>query len=99
MRWRDKNGTFDAKEIHIENIFSANVPSIDNNQIWISLSDLQKMTGLANEATLFIAGEKFTGTDTGIWKFKDPKFLMKDIDEVLQSKSKLHLSSMAFFLQ
>ena len=56
MRWRDKNGTFDAKEVCVADIFSSNVPSIDNNQIWISLSELQKMTGLSNEATLFIAG-------------------------------------------
>jgi ABC-type lipoprotein release transport system permease subunit len=86
MRWRDKNGTFDAREIHVADVFSANVPSIDNNQIWISLSDLQKMTGLANEATLFIAGEKYAGGDNDIWKFMDSKFLMKDIDEVLRSK-------------
>jgi ABC-type lipoprotein release transport system permease subunit len=86
MRWRDKNGTFDAREIHVADVFSANVPSIDNNQIWISLSDLQKMTGLANEATLFIAGQKYAGGDNDIWKFRDPKFLMKDIDEVLRSK-------------
>ena len=86
MRWRDKNGTFDAREVQVADIFSANVPSIDNNQIWISLSDLQKMTGLTNEATLFIAGEKYTGGDLEKWKFKDLKFLMKDIDEVLQSK-------------
>jgi putative ABC transport system permease protein len=86
MRWRDRNGTFDAREVQVADIFSANVPSIDNNQVWISLSDLQKMTGLTNEATLFIAGERYTGGDTGKWKFKDLKFLMKDIDEVLQSK-------------
>jgi putative ABC transport system permease protein len=86
MRWRDKNGTFDAREIHIENIFSANVPSIDNNQIWISLSDLQKMTGLINEATLFITSEKYKSGDIDTWKYKDLNFLLKDINEVLNSK-------------
>ena len=86
MRWRDKNGTFDAKEIRIEEIFSANVPSIDNGQVWISLNELQKITGLDNEATLFIAGTQYQGGDTDLWKYKDMKFLMKDIDEVMRAK-------------
>lgn len=86
LRWRDKNGTFDAKEIQIAEIFSANVPSIDNGQVWISLCDLQKMTGLTNEATLFITNEKYIGADIENWKFKDLKFMLKDIDEVMRSK-------------
>jgi len=86
IRWRDKNGTFDAKEIKIMEIFSANVPNIDVNQIWISLSDLQKMTGLTNEATLFISSEKYTGGDIDNWKFKDLKFLLKNIDDIIKSK-------------
>ncbi len=86
MQWRDKNGTFDAKEIRIEEIFSANVPSIDNGQVWISLAELQKLTGLENEATLFIAGIQYPGGDAGLWKYKDLNFLMKDIDEVMQAK-------------
>ena len=38
LRWRDKNGTFDADEIQITGIFSANVPAIDNGQVWIPLA-------------------------------------------------------------
>ncbi len=86
MRWRDKNGTFDAKEILIIDIFSANVPSIDNGQIWISLANLQKMTGMTNEATLFITSKQYSGADIENWKFKGLSFLMKDIDEVMKSK-------------
>jgi ABC-type lipoprotein release transport system permease subunit len=86
IRWRDKNGTFDAKEIKIMDIFSANVPAVDNNQIWIPLSDLQEMTGLTNEATLFITNEKYVSGDIDNWKFKDLKFLLKDIDDVIQAK-------------
>lgn len=86
IRWRDKNGTFDAKEIQIADIFSANVPSIDNNQIWISLSDLQQMTGLTNEATLFITNEKYIGGNIDNWVFKDLKFLLKNIEDIIKSK-------------
>ena len=71
IRWRDKNGTFDAKEIQIADIFSANVPSIDNGQIWVSLSTLQKITGMTDEATLFITNKEYSGADIENWKFKD----------------------------
>ncbi len=86
MQWRDKNGTFDAREIFIADIFLANVPSIDNGQVWISLAELQKITGLQNEATFFIAGAQYTGGDVDNWKFRDLKFLMKDIDAVMKAK-------------
>ena len=37
IRWRDKNGTFDATEIRIASVFDCNVPSIDNGIVWISI--------------------------------------------------------------
>lgn len=86
LRWRDKNGTFDAGEIQVAGIFYANVPSIDNGQIWISLPALQKMTGLQNEATKFIAGKTYQKGSIDNWVYKDMKFLMKEIDEVIQAK-------------
>ncbi len=36
IRWRDKNGTFDAREIQIASIFSCDVPPVDNGQMYIS---------------------------------------------------------------
>jgi ABC-type lipoprotein release transport system permease subunit len=46
IRWRDKNGTFDAVEVKIADIFHCNVPNIDNGQIWLHLKKLQEMLGL-----------------------------------------------------
>jgi putative ABC transport system permease protein len=86
LRWRDKHGTFDAREIKVVGVFSANVPSIDNGQIWISLPVLQKMTGMENQATLFIAGITYQMGNINTWKYKDLKYLMKEIDEVIQTK-------------
>ena len=92
VRWRDKNGTFDARQVKIENIFDSNVSSIDNGQIWIPLNKLQQLTGMTGEATILIAGEKYKGGDiidssTGtVWKFKDLKFLLHELDAVIQSK-------------
>jgi putative ABC transport system permease protein len=86
VRWRDKNGTFDTREIKIVLVFNSNVQSVDNNQIWIPLNVLQQITGMENEATLFVAGEKYTGGNEGIWQFKDLEFLLKDIKDIIQSK-------------
>lgn len=86
LRWRDKNGTFDAKEIKILDVFSSNVSSIDNGNIWIPLSSLQKMTGFQNEATLFVASKRYSGGNVGPWIFKDTKFLLKDVDALIEMK-------------
>jgi ABC-type lipoprotein release transport system permease subunit len=86
LRWRDKNGTFDATEIKIAGIFSCNVPTVDNSQVWIPLQKMQEMTGLANQATFFIVNPTYTRGDRGNWVFKDLKFLLKDIDETIQAK-------------
>jgi len=86
IRWRDKNGTFDAREAKILEIFDANVPSIDNDQIWIPLKNLQAMTGMTGEATLLIAAQNANIPHIDNWQWKDLKFLLKDIDDVIRAK-------------
>lgn len=53
LQWRDANGTFDAAEVFITNIFSTNVPTVDVGQVWIALDKLQSIMLLPGEATLF----------------------------------------------
>lgn len=86
VRWRDKNGTFDAREITIVGIFDSNVPSIDAGQVWIPLERLQEMTGMTGEATLLVAREGFQDTPCAPWVFKDLGELLKDFDQVMQAK-------------
>lgn len=86
MRWRDKHGTFDAREITIADVFNSNVPAIDNGQIWVSLSTLQEMTGMYGETTLLVASESFQGKTTGQWQFKSPEYLLKEIDDIIKTK-------------
>ena len=86
IRWRDKNGTYDAREIVVAQVFDSNVGSIDNGQVWLSLPTLQHMTGLKDQATLFVAGEGFTPTSLNGWKFKSQDDLLADIDTIIQSK-------------
>ena len=35
IRWRDVNGTFDAREVTVAGIFKTNVPTVDAGQLWI----------------------------------------------------------------
>ena len=86
VRWRDKNGTFDAREIKIASIFKCDVPSADNGQIYMSLPILQKMTNMEGEATLLVSGENYSGAKLENWDFKGLDFLLSDLEKLIQSK-------------
>ena len=86
IRWRDKNGTFDAHEIKIAYIFKCDVPTADKSQIYLRLDVLQKMMGVENEATMLIAGRGFDQKVLKNWDFKDSGFLLADIDKIIQAK-------------
>jgi len=88
VRWRDENGTFDATEIRIAGIFRTNVPEIDNNQIWIPLDRLRKITGLEDNATYVILKQGITSIPTVPgWIFKDRDSLLSDIESIIKAKS------------
>ena len=86
LRWRDKNGTFDAREIEIASIFKCDVPSVDKGQIYLRLDVLQKMMGMDAEATMLVTGKKLMNKDFPEWEFKDQSFLLADIDKIIQAK-------------
>lgn len=86
IRWRDKNGTFDAREIKIASIFNCDVPVVDKGQIYVRLGVLQKMMGMENEATMLVAGKEFEMKNLRNWDFKDSRFLLADIDKIIQAK-------------
>jgi putative ABC transport system permease protein len=86
VRWRDKNGTFDAREIEIASVFTCDVPSADKGQIYLRIEVLQKMTGLGNEASLLISGKGFEEKKYAGWEFKDSGFLLSDMDKIIQAK-------------
>ena len=88
VRWRDVNGTFDAKEIQIVHIFKTNVPTIDNGVVWIPIRRLQNMMQMENEATLLVTSRESgsIGSIAG-WVFKDHYFLLTEIREMIEMKS------------
>ncbi|MCU0473336.1 MAG: FtsX-like permease family protein [Bacteroidales bacterium] len=88
VRWRDKNGTFDATEIRIAAIFETNVPTVDVGQVWLSIDKVREMMLLPGEATLLITnGEGWQSTDTDEWVFKDQETLLSDIENIIKAKS------------
>ena len=88
LRWRDKNGAFDAAEIIIADIFDTNVPTVDGSQIWIPIEQLRKMMLLPDEATLLVkrnGNGQIQGSEG--WKFQSQKILLDDIDKIIKAKT------------
>jgi ABC-type lipoprotein release transport system permease subunit len=87
IRWRDKNGTFDATEIRIVDVFYCNVPTVDNGQLWMSLESLQEMKQLPGEATKLIKG---VGVQPDFvddsWVYKDLEILLADMNQLIRTK-------------
>jgi putative ABC transport system permease protein len=88
IRWRDKNGTFDATDICITDIFTTNVPTVDVAQVWIPLKDLQSMTLMPGEATILTFGDQDKERkDVENWKLVPFKALVSDMEEMIKTKS------------
>lgn len=86
LRWRDKNGTYDAAELTIRKIFDTNVASVDNGQIWISINTLWEMTGLIDQATLLVATAARETMEVPGWNFQSQKSLLKELSEIIEMK-------------
>jgi len=88
IRWRDVNGTFDAGEIVITEIFSTNVPTVETGQIYIPIEKLQSMMLMPGEATVltFSDSEK-TRPAYNEWKLKTKTELTASIDAMIKTKS------------
>lgn len=86
LRWRDKNGTFDAANITVVGIFDNDVPQTDAGLFWIPIEKLWEMTDLADEATLWIAGKNYVHSENPDWNFKTQKMLLKELDDIIEMK-------------
>jgi putative ABC transport system permease protein len=87
LRWRDKNGAFDAAEVTIAGIFKCNVPTVDVNQIWLPLDTLRKITLMPDEATLLVsASEGAPLISDPAWNYKSRDVLLQNIEEIIKAK-------------
>ena len=88
VRWRDVNGTFDAAEAKIVDLFKTNVPTIDNGIIWIPLDRLRQLTQMEGEATIFVtARDQKTIPEFSGWIFKSDRDLLSEIDQIIKRKT------------
>jgi putative ABC transport system permease protein len=88
LRWRDKNGAFDATEITIAGIFKTNVPTVDGGQVWIPLDKLQQMIMLPGEATIVVVkNTDKVWPEVKDWNFKTQGLLLEDIDKIIKTKT------------
>ncbi|MDQ1332692.1 MAG: hypothetical protein QG576_727 [Bacteroidota bacterium] len=86
LRWRDRNGTYDAREIEIASVFKTDVPTVDRGQIYLRLEVLEEMMGTHNEATLLVAGKGFINRSIQGWVYRDQAYLLADMDKIIRTK-------------
>ncbi|MDX9725926.1 MAG: FtsX-like permease family protein [Bacteroidales bacterium] len=88
IRWRDVKGTFDAGDIVVTDIFTSNVPAVENGQIYIPLQKLREMMLMPGEATLMTFRDGSTEMpDIDGWILKSKHDLTASIDAMIKTKS------------
>jgi ABC-type lipoprotein release transport system permease subunit len=84
LRWRDKNGTFDAANVKVAAIFNTTINTVDQSQIWMRLEDLWRITGMKNEATIMIADQPMPDTSFKDWNYVNQEKLLQNINDVIE---------------
>ncbi|MDD3078345.1 MAG: FtsX-like permease family protein [Paludibacter sp.] len=87
LRWRDKNGTFEAADIRVAGIFKTSVPSVDNGSVWLPLKKLQEMTLRKNCANILIKSPDAAVKAVPGWNFKSVDKLTESTRLLVKTKS------------
>ena len=87
LRWRDKNGTFEAADIRVVGIFKTSIPTIDNEILWMPLDRLQQMTMQPNCANLLIKSPEIVQEKVAGWDFKSVEKLTESTMLLVKTKS------------
>jgi len=88
VRWRDINGTFDAAEILITEIFSTGVPTVESGQIYIPLKKLQQMMMMPGEATILtFRDSEISRPEIDNWTLKTKGDLTASVDKMIETKT------------
>ena len=87
VQWRDRRGTFDAREARVVAVMRTPVQAVDKGQLWLPLERLRAMTDMAGEATLVtLAADGTPPADTGAWIPRDLDWLLADIHSLIRAK-------------
>lgn len=79
LRWRDVHGSFDAADVKIVKIMNTRTQSVDNNNVWISWEQLEKMIETKNHATYIAVKE-----DSDLKNLEFKNFIFKPQSELLK---------------
>ncbi|WP_211093362.1 ABC transporter permease [Flammeovirga agarivorans] len=86
MRWKDKNGTFDAQNVTIVDIFETTVPTVDANQVWIGLEKLNQLTGFHQQATYLLADKEYKHQNIEGWEYESKQELLQPFYDLIEMK-------------
>lgn len=87
VRWRDRNGTFDAREAQVVHIMDTDVPTLDSGTFWVPLDQLQSMMRMPGEATLLVVDQKRSELpEIEGWRFQDQELLLKELTDMIKMK-------------
>ncbi|MBN2345377.1 MAG: ABC transporter permease [Candidatus Aminicenantes bacterium] len=99
LRWREPGGAFNAQDATIVHVMQTTLASIDSNQVWLPLERLQEMARLPGEATLvtLAPGTPSPEAPPG-WTFRDIDYLLRDLRELVKTKSVGRVVFLVIFL-
>jgi len=86
LQWRDRYGTFDAREARVVAIFRTQVQAVDRGQLWLPLQRLQEMTEMPGEATLVTLAPGHDPGRVDGWIQHGLEDLLADIRNLVRSK-------------
>ena len=88
VRWRDAQGTFDARDVYIAQVMKTIVPAVDQGQIWIPLETMRELMGMQNEASLVVMAKDIEELPVvSGWNFKSLEFLLADVEYLIKTKT------------
>jgi len=77
LKWRDRSGAVDAKDIIIVDVGDILNPRVDEGVVWLRLDHLRLMTDRKNEVS-WVAVKHYIGLISG-FEFQPVEFLMSDL--------------------
>lgn len=88
MQWRDRHGTFDAREARVAAVVRTPVQSVDKGVLWLPLQRLREMTAMPGEATLVVVapGAETSTLESGAWSWQSQADLLADIHGLIRAK-------------
>lgn len=88
VQWRNADGAFDAREVQVVQIMVTSVGTVDQGQVWLSLKELQGLSGRVGAATFVVLKPGF-GQPPRVpaWEFKGVAVLLSDLREMMKTKT------------